>query len=152
MKNVHKRRRFEPHRWRTKVEARATRTPPVNVIHMCLSLGADGGVILTFPPLFHIIKYLSSFCFHTLFLSSLLFLWTTTQRKETKTTKSDCEKERRRRRVRRAEVTLIYSLLDKLQLGVKGQQAGKTFRDRFSELAQVWIHVASALTHLFQYF
>lgn len=41
----------------------------------------------------------------------------------------DCEKDRRRRRVMRAEVTLIYSLLPTLQLEVKGQNPGNTFRD-----------------------
>lgn len=100
MKNVHKRRRFEPHRWRTKVEARATHTPPVNVNHMCVSHWGRWRCIPHLRPLlpYHKISQslpLSSLCFHTLFIFSLPFSWTTTQRKETKASESDCEKERR---------------------------------------------------------
>lgn len=46
----------------------------------------------------------------------------------------DCEKDRKRGRVTKAEVTLIYSLLSTLQLGVKWQNTGNTFRDTIYSL------------------
>lgn len=46
----------------------------------------------------------------------------------------DCEKDRKKGRVTKAEVTLIYSLLSTLQLGVEGQNTGNTFRDTIYSL------------------